>query len=398
MILLRNVPGLDEDDICSAIVERATPTLDELLQTIGKHGAVTLVGTARASRDTVAVVRMEEVASINGQTLAEIEEEGQEAGPTPVTAAELVRRCNTGLERYERTGSTATTIEGRLKDVHTGDDSLMMTVNHVEGMEAEAFCLAVLRCPTESDETKLQQIGKGGRITLTGQASSDQGSLTAVHMHEVKTINGAQTGQAPEPCTAEQRTSGESDMTASRPEDRHEDEGPPGSGESAERPRGENQPDSTDQAQETQETPDGGTRDINEPAALRRSLKADQLDRRPRVQVEIGSPGGAKTQATAMIATGAEASFIRADVARTLGLQLRTERKWRIRGDGDATRIDVAVAALGLTDGTTVTEEIELGCVDDLAAGCDLVIGRDGLATLTFRYNGATGEASLETS
>ena len=67
---------------------------------------------------------------------------------------------------------------------------------------------------------------------------------------------------------------------------------------------------------------------------------------RPRVEVEIGRPGGAKTRATAMVATGSEASFVRTEVADRLGLRRRAGRKWRIRGDAGTTRIEIAEACI----------------------------------------------------
>ena len=196
MVLLRDIPGLDRNDLCSALIGRATGTLDELLQTIGKGGSITLVGSATASRETLAVVRMEDVASINGRTLAEIETEGAKTAPAPIRAAELVRRCNAGLERYERVGPTPTVIEGRLKDAHEGGGgSLVMIVDHVDGLKRAAFCMAELRHPTEAAETKVQQIGRGGRIRLTGKATTEQGSLSAVRMLDVERINGPDTGE-----------------------------------------------------------------------------------------------------------------------------------------------------------------------------------------------------------
>ena len=144
------------------------------------------------------------------------------------------------------------------------------------------------------------------------------------------------------------------------------------------------------------ETPESGDREIDEPAALRRSPEGDEPDRRPRVEVEIGRPGGKKTRATGLIATGAEASFVRTKTAERLGLRRPAGQKWQIRGDSDTKPIDVAEGALSLTDGTAISERMELGCVDDLPAGCDLVIGRDVLAKVTFRYDGESGKATLE--
>ena len=107
----------------------------------------------------------------------------------------------------------------------------------------------------------------------------------------------------------------------------------------------------------------------------------------------MGPPGAMKSRATAMIATETEASFVRPDAADKLGLQRRAGVKWPIRGDGGgAKRIDVAEGALGLNDGTANAERMELGCVNELPAGYDLVIGRDVLANVTFRYDGASGK------
>ncbi|MCY4505728.1 MAG: hypothetical protein OXG35_02010 [Acidobacteria bacterium] len=195
-MMLLNVPGLKASDICSAVVEQATPALDELLQTIGKGGAMTLVGTATASRETMALVRMDEVATINGRTLAEIETEGAKAAPAPIKAAELVRRCHAGLNRYERIGPTPTVIDGRLKDLHeAGGGGLHIIVDRIEGLTPSAFCLAVMQRPTEAAETKLQQIGQGGRIRLTGAGSAEQGSLSAARL-DVETIEGPEAADA----------------------------------------------------------------------------------------------------------------------------------------------------------------------------------------------------------
>ena len=136
---------------------------------------------------------------------------------------------------------------------------------------------------------------------------------------------------------------------------------------------------------------------IEEPAALRVRTGDEQSDRRPRVEVEMGPPGRPGEKATALIATGAETSFVRAGAAERLGLA-RSRMKWRIRGPGGSRRIDVAVAALHLDDGTAISDQLELGIVEHLPADCDLVIGRDGLANVTFRYDGATGTATLEAS
>ena len=100
-----------------------------------------------------------------------------------------------------------------------------------------------------------------------------------------------------------------------------------------------------DRAQDSRETAEKGDREVNEPAALRTSPHGEP-DRRPRVEVEIGRPGGAKTRATAMVATGSEASFVRTEVADRLGLRRRAGRKWRIRGDAGTTRIEIAEACI----------------------------------------------------
>ena len=137
-------------------------------------------------------------------------------------------------------------------------------------------------------------------------------------------------------------------------------------------------------------------REMNEPAALRRNPDKDQRDRRPRVDVQIGRPGGMKTTATAMIATGAEASFVRGETAKRLGLGRPRGLKWTILGDDSTKQIDVAEAAVGLNDGTVIAERMELGVVEELPEDFDLVIGRDGLANATFHYDGTSGKATLK--
>ncbi len=161
MVMLRDVPGLGHNDVCSAVVERASTGLDELLIGIGKNGAITLTRSASASRDTIAPVRMHSVDAINGRSLAEIEAEAPSKEPMP--AAELVRRCHAGLERYQRVVAVRTVIRGHLKDVQgTGRDTLYIVVNRVDELKPEAFCMAELARPSEAAEQKLQRIGKDG--------------------------------------------------------------------------------------------------------------------------------------------------------------------------------------------------------------------------------------------
>lgn len=66
-------------------------------------------------------------------------------------------------------------------------------MDHVDGLDRWAFCLTELRHPTETADAKLQKIGKGGRIRLTGSASAEHGGLAAVRMHDVETIEGPDT-------------------------------------------------------------------------------------------------------------------------------------------------------------------------------------------------------------
>ena len=81
-------------------------------------------------------------------------------------------------------------IDGRLRDVDDAATGLFIVIDNVEGLETNDFCLAELRHPTEEEETRLQTIGKGNRILVTGVAKSEAGGLAKVVMHEVHTIAG----------------------------------------------------------------------------------------------------------------------------------------------------------------------------------------------------------------
>lgn len=72
--------------------------------------------------------------------------------------------------------------------MHDAATGLVIVIDNVEGLETNDLCFAELRHPTENEETKLQTIGKGNRIVVTGVAKSEAGGLAKVVMHEVHTI------------------------------------------------------------------------------------------------------------------------------------------------------------------------------------------------------------------
>ena len=190
LLLLRNVPGFDQNELCSGIIERASGPVDEVLQRIGKGGPVTLVGPGTASGEGTARVRLTSVQAINERSLAEIEEMAGEPA-SPMSAAELVRRCHNGLERYERLGPVQTVIKGHLEDVEgASTETLHIIVNQIEGLAPKAFCIARLCHPTVAAEERLQEIGKGGEITLKGSTTADHKSLSALQMQDIQEITG----------------------------------------------------------------------------------------------------------------------------------------------------------------------------------------------------------------
>ena len=80
MLMVQEVRGMAAHDICSAVVDRPAPAVDECLARIGRGGRIALKGQATASPETVARVHIHRVDMINGRSLAAI---AAEDGPAP---------------------------------------------------------------------------------------------------------------------------------------------------------------------------------------------------------------------------------------------------------------------------------------------------------------------------
>ena len=190
VVILRNVRGLKQNDLCSAEIDVPSPGLDRLLLEIGKDGDITIVGMGTARRDTTARIRVRNVRTINGRTLQELRTEGEKADTEPLGAAELVRISQAGLERYERPGPTPTRVAGRLKDVGGNQaDTLYMVIDRIDGLPPDSFCITELRYPSKATDQLLQEIGEGGRIAVTGLGRIEPRMLSAVRLNNIETIN-----------------------------------------------------------------------------------------------------------------------------------------------------------------------------------------------------------------
>ena len=138
MLMVQEVRGMAAHDICSAVIDRPAPAVDECLARIGRGGRIALKGQATASPETIARVHIHRVDMINGRSLAAI---AAEDGPArPLAAAELHRRANGGLERYVRIAASGR-IDGHLKDVHRGGapGEAYAIINHVDGLDSRQF-------------------------------------------------------------------------------------------------------------------------------------------------------------------------------------------------------------------------------------------------------------------
>ena len=69
-IVIRPVDGLGMNDFAAATIRKPAPEIDKLLEEIGEHGRITLVGMASTSRDGIAKLRMTGVRTINGTPVA----------------------------------------------------------------------------------------------------------------------------------------------------------------------------------------------------------------------------------------------------------------------------------------------------------------------------------------
>ena len=69
-IVVRPVDGLRAHQMATATVRKPTAEIDQLLESIGRNGRITLVGMASPSRDGIARLRMTDVRTINGTPTA----------------------------------------------------------------------------------------------------------------------------------------------------------------------------------------------------------------------------------------------------------------------------------------------------------------------------------------
>ena len=110
----------------------------------------------------------------------------------PIPAAELARKAREGLSRYRHQPNTLVEIEGTLDDVETTPDGgAWIVIRPVKGLGGHNFASATIAKPSTEVDRLLEDIGKGGEITLVGLATAGKDTITRVRMHEVHTINGA---------------------------------------------------------------------------------------------------------------------------------------------------------------------------------------------------------------
>ena len=66
MLMVQEVRGMAAHDICSAVIDRPAPAVDECLARIGRGGRIALKGQATASTEAIARVHIYRVDMING--------------------------------------------------------------------------------------------------------------------------------------------------------------------------------------------------------------------------------------------------------------------------------------------------------------------------------------------
>ena len=110
----------------------------------------------------------------------------------PIKAAELVRKSRAGLSRYTTMPDTLTDLSGRLEDVETtGENDAWIVVRPVDGLPHHDMATATIRIPAPEVDQLLDRIGRNGRITLVGMASTSRDGIARLRMTEVHSINGA---------------------------------------------------------------------------------------------------------------------------------------------------------------------------------------------------------------
>ena len=109
----------------------------------------------------------------------------------PIKAAELVRKARTGLSRYTTMPDTLSELSGLLEDVQTmGENDAWIVVRPVDGLRTHKMATATIRNPTPELDELLERIGRNGRITLVGMASTNTDAIARLRMTEVRTVNG----------------------------------------------------------------------------------------------------------------------------------------------------------------------------------------------------------------
>lgn len=108
----------------------------------------------------------------------------------PIKAAELVRKARTGLSRCRTMPDTLSELSGLLEDVQTtGENDAWIVVRPVDGIPSHEMATATIRNPTPEADRLLEAIGRNGRITLVGMASTSGDGIARLRMTEVRTIN-----------------------------------------------------------------------------------------------------------------------------------------------------------------------------------------------------------------
>ena len=109
----------------------------------------------------------------------------------PINAAELVLKGRTGLSRYKTIPGTLTKLSGWLEDVETtGDDDAWIVIRPVDGLPGHNMATATIRNPAPEVDQLLKRIGRNGRITLIGIASTKTDGIAHLRLTEVHSING----------------------------------------------------------------------------------------------------------------------------------------------------------------------------------------------------------------
>ena len=97
-VIMREVAGLERDDICSATIASATRGLDDTLAAIGRTGRITVTGNGEAGSSWIGRLRIEDVDTVNGKPVNEIEAEQR---TTALAAAELSGAATTDSSATE---------------------------------------------------------------------------------------------------------------------------------------------------------------------------------------------------------------------------------------------------------------------------------------------------------